>query len=101
MVVLKLSIAKQIFHDAGAKRVSRKALHAVDDAISKVIKQLAEDVVKVYPNALVEAVDVARVCNITEKYKLSMDVQQVLDIDIERLVKDEPLPDLTGDHDDE
>lgn len=99
--VLKIKSLKAIFHEAGAKRITRKAINALDEAVAVMIKSLAEDVIKVYPESMIETNDIARVCNLTQKYKIVMEVKQVDDIDINKIVREEPLPEGFEDVDDE
>lgn len=102
MGVLKIGKVKELFHDAGIRRISQRTLEVLDAEITELIKTLARDVNLAYPDKLVIVDVLERVTSLSDKYVLKISGRELGEVDMRKIIEEEPLPDgFLGDDDDE
>ena len=93
MSVLKRGNVKDIFHNAGVKRVSGTAISLLDAAVERLVIDIADNCKVAYPDTLIESIYIVRISDARDGWSLILDEAMIPDIILQQLMKDVPLPD--------
>ena len=91
-MLLKVGQVRELFHKAGVKRISPRALEDIDRGLQMALVEMAGDIVTIYPGRIIEAADVQRLSEV-KSYELKPLAVDEDDISLEDLVAEEPLAD--------
>ena len=93
MTILKRGKVKELFHDAGIKRLNPNIITMLDEAVERIVERIADSCATVYPDQLLESIYLVRMCDAQGGWMISFDEKMIPDVDIKQLVRDLPLPD--------
>ena len=97
MSILKRGRIKELFHAAGIKRVSPNVILQIDDAVEKMVEQIAKSAVQAYPDQLLDGGLLQRLCIVHSGWKLSFGTVIDDDMTLDELVEAEQLPEFDDD----
>ena len=93
MSLLKRGRIKEIFHDAGIKRVSPNVILQLDAIIERTVEQIAEAAAHAYPDQLLDGGLLQRLSLSHGGWTLTLDKAVIDEKTLDELVAEEQLPD--------
>ena len=93
MSVLKVGETKRVFHEAGVNRLSHVCVDVLDQAVRRLLEDIANDVVKVYPGRLIESADLVRLDKVKGGYTLRLPKQVDEELNLDALLRTDKVPD--------